>query len=216
MKKLIFASVMMTLILAMSGCGGGDGAVTVIVTPPVIVTQKTTIPSTLAFDADILNGTTLSPLNAPSLFAGIDPFAPSEYRAFLVFPLTGAGGVPGSAIIDAATLDIFINSIILAPSASSIPIRIELVSYPPQTLQPSDYYRINLPPLAYTTINPPISSADVGRSVRVDVTSLMAEAQFRGLANFQVRILEDDGFVFPGLININDSTTPPLLEVTYH
>lgn len=208
MKKLLFAAVMLTLMMAMSGCGGGgDGTVT------VVVTQTTTIPSTQAFDGDILNGITVSPLNSPSLFAGIHPSTLDEYRAFLVFPLTG---VPGSAIIDAATLDIFIDSIILHPSASSIPIRIELVSYPPATLQPSDYFRINLPPLAFTTIIPPISNADVGRSVRVDVTSLMAEAQFRGLANFQVRILEDDGFVFPGRIEINDLTAPPLLEVTYH
>ena|SRR6185369_3650582 len=213
MKKLLIASAMLTLILAMSGCGGGSSS-----PAPAVVTQiVTTIPSAQAFDGDILNGITVSPINSPSVFAGIDPFTPSEYRAFLVFPLTGAGGIPGSAFIDAASLDIFIDSIILHPSASSIPIRIELVSYPPQTLQPSDYYRVNLPPLAYTTIIPQISSADIGHNVRVDVTSLMVEAQVRGLANFQIRILEDDGFVYPGLMKINDTTAfAPLLEVTYH
>jgi hypothetical protein len=214
MKKILFVAFTMSLMLAISGCGGGGGS-----PPPVVVTQVVTqIPSTLAFDGDILNGITVSPLNASSVFAGIDPFTLSEYRAFLVFPLTGAGGVPGSAFIDVATLDIFINSIILHPSASSIPIRIELVSYPPQTLQPSDYYRISLPPLAFTTIIPPISSADVLRHVRIDVTSLMTEAQRRGFSDFQIRILEDDGFVFPGLIEIDDLTInrAPLLTVTYH
>jgi len=45
----------------------------------------------------------------------------------------------------------------------------------------------------------------------------MVEAQRRGLTNFQVRILEDDGFVFPGLIEINDTNAQaPLLEVVYH
>ncbi|MDD2734224.1 MAG: hypothetical protein PHF56_09805 [Desulfuromonadaceae bacterium] len=214
MKKIVVAALMMSTILMLSGCGGGGSS-----PPPVVVVQPvvTQIPSTLAFDGDILNGITVSPLNSSSVYAGIDPFSPSEYRAFLVFPLTGLGGVPGSAFIDAATLDIFINSIVLHPSASSIPIRIELVSYPPQTLQPSDYYRINLPPLAFTTIIPPISGADVLRHVTLDVTSLMVEAQRRGLANFQIRILEDDGFVFPGLIEIDDTTInrAPLLTVTY-
>lgn len=211
MKKILFAAVMMSLMLALSGCGGGGGSSPV----PSFVTS---IPSTQAFDGDIRNGSTVSTPNSPSLFAGIDPFAPfDEYRAFLVFPLTGAGGVPGSAYIESATLDIFIDSIILHPLASAIPIRIELVSYPPQTLQASDYYRINLPPLAYTTIIPPITSADVLRHVRVDVTSLMVEAQRLGLLNFQIRILEDDGFVYPGLIKINDSNArAPLLEVVYH
>lgn len=210
MKKILFAAVMLSLIVAMSGCGGGDSS-----PAPSIVTS---IPSTQAFDGDILNGSTVSPLNSPSVFAGIDPFSPyDEYRAFLVFPLTGAGGVPGSAYIDSATLDIFIDSIILHPSASSIPIRIELVSYPPQTLQPAYYDRNFLPPLKATTIIPPISSADVLRHVRIDVTSLMLEAQFRGLANFQIRILEDDFFVFRGLIKINDTNAlAPLLEVVYH
>jgi len=209
MNKRLFAAIMMSFMLAMSGCGGGDSS-----TPPTFVTS---IPSNPAFDGDILNGTLLSPANSPSLLAGIDPFTPSEYRAFLVFPLTGAGGVPGNAFIDSAILDIFINRIVLHPLASSIPIRIELVSYPPETLQPSDYFRINLPPLEFTTIIPPISSADVLRPVRIDVTRLMVEAQRRGLTNFQVRILEDDGFVFPGLIEINDTNAQaPLLEVVYH
>ncbi len=215
MKKLLVAALMIYTIMALSGCGGGGDSSP----PPVVVTQVVTqIHSTLAFDGDILNGLTVSPLNASSVYAGIDPFTPSEYRAFLVFPLTGLDGVPGSAFIDAANLDIFINSIILHPSASSIPIRIELVSYPPQTLQPSYYDRNFLPPLAFTTIIPPISSADVLRHVRIDVTSLMVEAQRRGLPDFQIRILEDDGFVFPGLIEINDATInqAPLLTVTYH
>ena len=210
MKKMIFAAVMMSL-MVMTGCG--DGGSTTVVTPaPTIVTR---IPSSLASDGDILNGSTVSPLNAPSVFAGINPFTTSEFRAFLDFPLTGA--VPGNAFIESAKLEIFINSIILDPAASSIPIRIELVSFPTQTLQASDYSRISLPPLAFTTIIPPISSADVLNRISIDVTSLMIEVQHRGLTNFQIRILEDDGFVFPGLIEINDTNAQaPLLQVTYH
>lgn len=213
MKKILFAAVMMSLVLAMSGCGGGDGNNP----PPSIVTQ---IHSRAAFDGDIQfdppNLFTIVQGNTPSVFAGIVPDTRSEFRAFLDFPLTGAGGVPGSAIINSATLDIFIDSTI-QPAASSIPIRIELVTFPPQTLLASDFDRTIQPALAFTTIIPPISRADVGRHVTVDVTSLMVEAQRRGLADFQIRILEDDGFVFPGLIEIDDTTInrAPLLTVSY-
>jgi len=203
MKKRFFAAFLISLMLLASGCGSN--------TPPVVVAS---IASSAAYDADILNGTTVSPPNTASVFAGIDPVSLSEYRAFLLFPLVGA--VPGNAFIDSATLEIFIDSITLHPLASSIPIRIELISYTPPVI-PSDYYRANLSPLAYTTIIPPISSADRLRFVRIDVTGLMIEAQIRGLSNFQIRILEDDGFVYPGLIEINETNAKaPLLVVAYH
>ena len=52
-----------------------------------------------------------------------------------------------------------------------------------------------------------IFSTDYLNHVRVDVTALMAEAQRLKLPDFQIRILEDDTFVFPdGLIEINDTT----------
>jgi hypothetical protein len=213
MKKIFFAAVMMSLTLVMTACGGGWDP-----NPPPIETQ---ILSRAAFDGDIrfdAPGTfTILQGNTASVFAGIDPVTGSEFRAFLDFPLTGAGGVPGDAIIDFATLDIFIDSISIEAAASSIPIRIELVAFPPQTLLASDYDRAIQPALAFRTIIPPISRADVGHNVTIDVTRLMVEAQRRGLADFQVRILEDDGFVFPGLIEIDDTTAnrAPLLTVSY-
>jgi hypothetical protein len=213
MKKLLFAAVMMSLILAMSGCGGGGSS-----PAPVFVTS---ILSNPAFDGDIKfdspNLFTVTQGNIPSVLAGIDPVTQSEYRAFLAFPLTGAGGVPGNAFIDSATLDIFIDSISILTAAGSIPIRIELVSFPPQTLLASDFDRIIQPSLTVTAISVPIFRSDVLRHVKVDVTSLMAEAQRRGLGNFQIRILEDDGFVFPGLVEIDDTTInrAPLLTVSY-
>ncbi|MDA8429116.1 MAG: hypothetical protein M0T70_07655 [Geobacteraceae bacterium] len=212
MKKILLATVLMSLVLAMSGCGGGNNQ------PPAVETQ---ILSSAAFDGDIRfdapNVFTVTQGNVASVFAGIDPVTGSEFRAFLDFPLTGAGGIPGNAIINWATLDIFIDSISIQSVANSIPIRIELVSFTPPTLLASDFDRIIQPPLAFTTINPPIARSDVLRHVTVDVTSLMVEAQRRGLANFQVRILEDDGFVYPGLIEIDDTTInrAPLLTVNY-
>lgn len=212
MKKLLFAAVMMLIAVALSGCGGGSNSA------PALVTQILSNPT---YDGDIRLDTsnvfTVRQGNVPSVFAGIDPVTGSEYRAFLDFPLTGAGGVPGNAIINFATLDIFIDSISIQAAANSIPIRIELVSFTPPTLLASDYDRVIQPPLAFTTILPPISRADVFRHVTVDVTPLMVEAQRLGLPNFQVRILEDFGFVFPGLIEIDDTTVnrAPLLTVSY-
>ena len=127
--------------------------------------------------------------------------------------------MPGNAIIASAFLDIFVTSI--SPANGIIPIRIELVSFQPPTLLPSDFERTLQPPLKFTTIVPPINSADVGAHVNVDVTPLMVEAQRLGLSNFQVRIMEDLGPVSPGLIEINDTTganratLAPLLSVTY-
>lgn len=215
MKRILFAAVTMSIILALSGCGGGGGGGS---TPPTFVAQILSHP---AFDGDIQfdppNVFTVTQGNVQSVFAGVDPVTGSEFRAFLDFPLTGAGGVPGSAFIDSATLDIFIGNNSILPAASSIPIRIELVSFTPPTLVASDYDRIIQPALRVTTIRPPISLSDVGHHVSVDVTSLMVEAQRLGLNNFQIRILEDDGFVFPGLVEIVDTTInrAPLLTVTY-
>jgi hypothetical protein len=154
-----------------------------------------------------------------SVFAGNDPVTGAESRAFLDFPLTGAGGVPGNAIIVSASLDIVINGI--QPPNGTIPIRIELVSIQPPTLLTTDFDRTLQPPLAFTTIIPPVSQTDVGRHVTVNVTPLMVEAQRLSLNNFQVRILEDIGFVTPGLIEINNTTglnrgtLAPLLQVSY-
>jgi hypothetical protein len=213
MKNILF-SALMFITLVTSGCGGGGDTSP----PPPVVTQ---IISRKAFDGDIRfespNLLTIVQGNALSVLAGIDPVTGFEFRSFLDFPLTGAGGVPGSAIINSATLDIFIDSITIQLAASSIPIRIELVTFLPPTLVASDFDRIIQPALAFTTVTPLISRADANRHVSVDVTSLMVEAQRRGLLDFQIRILEDDGFISTGLIEIDDATInrAPLLTVSY-
>lgn len=223
MKRIFFALLMVSITLGLAGCGdGGSSPTQVIVTPSqTFVTQITSDP---VLDGDIsqtlgtgaLTVTQGMSLNVQSVFAGIDPVTGDEFRAFLNFPLTN---VPLGASIVSATLDLVINSI--RPLSGSIPIRIELVDFQPPTLLASDFDRIILPPLVFTTITPPIALADVGTHVLVDVTALMAEAQFRKLANFQIRILEDFGIVSPGVIEIDDTTGAnrlsfaPLLEVTY-
>lgn len=201
-------------ILALPGCGGGSSS------PQ---TFTTSIVSDSAYDGDIEQ---ISPStyaitqgmssSVQSMFAGVDPGTLNEFRAFLDFPLGGVRGVPFDAIIDSAYLEIVIDSI--HPVSATIPILVELVAFQPPTLLSTDFDRSAL---TYTRITPPISPADVGQNVFIDVTSLMREVQYRGLTDFQVRILEDFG-TSPGLIEINDMTginrpsLAPLLTVTYH
>ena len=154
-----------------------------------------------------------------SVFAGIDPVGGTEFRAFLDFPLGGAGGVPGRAVIDSAFLEIYVDD--LEPITARLPIRVDLVAFQPPTLLDTDYSRSLQPALASVTLSPDISRSDVGTFVPIDVTHLMAEAQRLGLVDFQVRIMEDVGPAIPVLMIIDDSTgtnrssRAPLLTVTY-
>jgi len=207
--------------ISLAGCGGDDGGYSP--PPPLLTTQ---IQSDPGFDGDIEQTSPISftvtqgmSPTVQSVFAGIDPVARTEFRAFLDFPLVGPGGVPGDAVIDSAFLDIYINS--LQPNIGTIPILIELVSFQPPTLLETDFDRTLQPPLASLVLSPPISQADVGTNVSIDVTPLMIEAQRLGLVDFQVRIMEDLGPAIPILLEINDTTgvnrasLAPLLTVTY-
>lgn len=218
MKKSILC-LLSVVILALAGCGDLN-----ISSLPPFTTQ---IMSDTAFDGDIARAAntgafTITQGSTQSVFAGFDPLDGAELRAFLHFPLTGPGGVPGNAIIASATLDIFINSIAPNPLAGTIPIRIDLVDLQPPTLFANDFDRTLQPALATITILPPVSQADFGNHILVDVTPLMVEAQRLALPSFQVRILRDPGTIAPGLIEINDTTginrntLGPLLEVAYY
>jgi hypothetical protein len=206
--------------ISLTGCGGNDGSSG---PPPAITTQ---ILSDAAFDGDIeqTSPTTFTVTqgmseNVQSVFAGIAPGALTEFRAFLDFPLTGAGGIPGDAMIDSAFLDIHIDS--LQPITGTIPILIELVSFQPPTLIDTDFDRTIQPPLAFIRVTPPFYQADVGTNVSIDVTSLLVQAQLLQLPDFQLRIMEDLGPAIPVLIEIDDTigvdrgTFAPLLTVTY-
>jgi hypothetical protein len=217
MKRTLLSIVLLIISIGLVSCGHDHGG------PSYITTQILSDP---VYDGDIVEYPadvfTISQTNTQSVFAGIDPVTFAEYRAFLDFPLGGAGGIPLDAVIVSATLDIVIDSIRPLPLNYTIPIRIDLVSFQPPTLVETDFSRTLQPALASTTIAPPISQTDLGNHVFVDVTSLMREAQRLGLPDFQVRIMEDLGIVSPGLIEINDTTgslrgaLAPLLEITYY
>jgi len=216
MKRTFFAVLLVLISLTLVGCGGGSSS------PSTITTQILSDP---VYDGDIslnLTGTlTVTQGNTQSVFAGIDPATGTEFRAFLDFFLSGQGGVPSNAGIVSATLDIKIDSLRLLTQTDTIPILIDLVSFQPPTLLSTDFFNSNQPALA--TIATSIFPTDLGQHVRIDVTSLMIEAQRLNLPDFQVRILEDTSIIGtpPGLFEINDTTGPnaaalaPLLEVTY-
>lgn len=188
-------SIVMLVTLTLAGCGSGDVVVTV--TPTFSVSQ---ILSDSFLDGDIeVNGgtTTIRQGNTQGVFIGIDPLTLSETRAFLDFPLAS---IPLGAVISSATLDIVVDS--LQPLAASVPVLVDLVSYP-QPLASVDFSSVFL---ATTSIVPPITSPDIGRHVTVNVTGLMQEAQNRGLSHFQVRLLKGGGGTATGLVRINDTT----------
>src|SRR5450755_2954363 len=218
----MFAWGLASVAISLAGCGGGGSGSA----PPPPIPITTQILSDAGFDGDIeqTSPTTftitqgMSP-NVQSVFAGINPGTLTEFRAFLDFPLSGSGGVPGNAIIESAFLDIHIDN--LLPSTGTITILVELVSFQPPTLIETDFDRTLQPPLASVRVSPPFSQADVGTNVSIDVTSLMDQAQQLQLPDFQVRILEDLGPAIPVLIVIDDTTgvnrpsLAPLLTVTY-
>jgi hypothetical protein len=207
-------------VLSLSGCGGGGDNLE---SPPTVTTQILSDPR---FDGDIeqISQTDFTITQGMSssvqtVFAGIDPVGGTEFRAFLDFPLTGAGGVPGNALTDSAFLEIYIDN--LQPATGRLPIRVDLVTFQPPTLLETDFDRGLQPALGSVVVTPAISNEDVGTFVPIDVTSLMVEAQRRGLVDFQVRIMEDLGPAIPVLMVIDDRTgtnradCAPLLTVTY-
>ena len=195
MKNKLLAVVMLVT-LTLAGCGGG-GDVVVTVTPTSSVSHILSDPL-LDGDIEVNGGTTIIRQgNTQSVFIGIDPLTLSETRAFLDFPLAS---IPLGAVISSATLDIVVDS--LQPFAASVPVLVDLVSYP-QPLDPVDFSRIFF---ATTVITPPIASPDINNHVTVNVTGLMQEAQNRGLARFQVRLLKGGGGTATGLVQINDTT----------
>lgn len=214
MRKLVGIGVATILVLILAGCGGGESR-------PVFVAQ---ILSDQPADGDIaFDGALFTITNGPdTLFFGIDDSALNfpEYRAFLDFPLDGSTGqdvVPFNAGIVSATLEVFINRL---DFAGRVPTLIDLVIYPVGGLRAEDFDSLPLtfPTGADASRSLDFFSSDLGNYVAIDVTSLMREAQRRGLSDFQVRFLLDFTANI-GFVGIEDrpniTLTAPLLTVEY-
>ncbi len=219
MRRVSGLVVVLGALLGLGGCGGGGDD-----PQPHIVTRILSDPGfdgdiELAADGSYVITQGMSP-TVQSVFAGFDPTAGTEFRAFLDFALTGSNGVPGDALIDSAFLEIFVDD--LVPPSGSLPLLVELVSFQPPNLIGTDFDRSAQPPLAAVSVSGDVTNADVGHFIPIDVTRLMIRAQQLGLVDFQVRIMEDLGPAIYTMMVIDDTTganrsaQAPLLTVTYH
>ena len=221
MKRLLYLGVAAILLLSLSGCGGGHGQT-------VFVAQILSDPGEDGYIAEDLNSGSLSPpVTAGTPGVGfvrvvINPSTGvlgTEYRGFLHFPLNGSTGydsIPGTASIVSATLEIFINSV---QFATSVPTRMDLISFPPPLVSTDYDVALQPPILTRGTFN--ILSSDAPRRipVQIDVTPLMREAQLQQSPDFQVRLLLPfDPPGANGLFEIDDgpADTAPLLTVEYN
>ena len=137
----------------------------------------------------------------------------TEFRAFLDFPLdgsTGGGVVPLSAVIVSADIEIFVNNISFS---SSVPTLLDLVPFPVTGLTSADFD--SAPLLTRPSFD--LLRSDINNFVRIDVTSLMVEAQRLGLRNLQLRFLLDFVPGAAGLVELDDGVADraPLLTVEY-
>lgn len=202
------------LLSGLTGCGGGSDGPNfvgpglvgiddrpVTLTAPLL-TVKYALPATPGtFEVDIFSDQptdgdiAFDPVLAEftitqgpdTLLLGIDSAASNqpEFRAFLDFPLDGSTEqpeIPLEATIISATLTIFVEFV---DFAATVPVILDLVEYSViDGLAPGDFSSIPLAGLAFD-----ISNFEAGQDIFIDVTSLMTEVQFLGLADFQVRLL---------------------------
>ena len=212
MRKIGILAIVGVLALVLAGCGGEDSS-----GPTTVFIQTLSAQGT---DGDI----GFTPLPPPGSYLitqanitqnvlfGIDSFG-TEYRAFLDFPLDGSNGggvVPLNAVIISADIEVFVNDITLS---STVPTLLDLVPFPFTGLTPADF---DSPPLLTRgAFN--LFQSDVNNFVRIDVTSLMVEAQRRGSPSLQLRFLLDFVPGAAGLVNLDDgpASSAPLLTVQF-
>ena len=208
MRKIGILGLMVVLALFTASCGGGSDSSTVVIQS----LSDQPVDGDIGFTAP--GSFTISQANVTNTVQyGLDTGG-TEYRAFLDFPLdgsTGGGVVPANAVIISADIEVFVN--IITGTASSVPTLLDLVPFPVTGLTTGDF---NSSPLL-TRPSFDIFRSDIGNFVRIDVTSLMAEAQNQGLNNLQVRFLLDFILGAGGLVELDDSTSAraPLLTVEY-
>jgi hypothetical protein len=171
MRKIGILGLVGLLALFLAGCGGGSDRTTVVIQSlsdqPVDGDIGFTAPGTFSISqADVTR----------NVLYGIDSGG-TEFQAFLDFPLDGSNGggvVPVSAVIVSADIEVFVNNVTIS---SSVPTLLDLVPFPVTGLTSSDFNSVPL--LTRTPFN--ILSSDINNFVRIDVTSLMVEAQRLGL-----------------------------------
>ena len=211
MKKLLLLGLALILAVSLTGCGGGGNRNDTVIVQTFSDRNADgdisfTPPSTFTFSQDI------TPRPDFVLF-GLGGTG-TEFRAFMDFPLDGSNGggvVPSGATIVSADIEVFVFNVSFS---SIVPTLVDLVPFPITHLRPADFNSI-----PFATRSPfNFLAADINNFVRIDVTSLMLEAQRQGLKNFQVRFLLDLVPGADGLVEISDGpslNTAPILTVEY-
>lgn len=208
MRKIGILGLVGVFVLALASCGGGggDGPHTVVIQSvsdqPVDGDVGFTAPSTFLVSQAAATG---------NVQYGIDSGG-TEFRAFLDFPLdgsTGGGVVPLNAAIVSADIEVFVNNVSFS---LSVPTLLELVPFSILGLISADFD--STPLLTRSSFD--IDTLDINNLVRIDVTSLMAEAQRQGMSNLQLRFLLDFTAA-TGLVVLNDGTPEraPVLTVEF-
>ena len=209
--RIVIKAALVLAVVALIGCRNDDDP-----TP----TYYAEIVSDVYADGDIGlalddNFTVATAIDTGSVLAGVDPVTGEEFRGFLDFPLGDVDGIPPDAVIESATLELFIIGMSASPTDEILPFLIDLVVFQPPYLIEDDFSRVVQPPLLTVPVD--IYPSDVGSFVVIDVTELLDEARFLGLPDLQLRFLLDFS-ADTGLIEIDDAdvNTAPLLSVTYH
>jgi len=206
MRRTGILALVGVLVVVLASCGGGDDHRTVVIRSlsdrPVDGDIGFTAPATFLISQADATG---------NVQYGFDSGG-TEFRAFLDFPLdgsTGGGVVPLNAVIVSAYIEVLVNNVSFA---SSVPTFLDLVPFPVTGLTISDFD--SAPLLTRTQFD--IRTLDINNFVRIDVTSLMREAQNQGLQNLQLRFLPAS--LASGLVELDDSSVvgnAPLLTVEF-
>ncbi|MBI5577268.1 MAG: hypothetical protein HY896_13030 [Deltaproteobacteria bacterium] len=216
MRKILFAGMAIVLASVLSSCGGN----LVFSTGTFIAQTFSDIRADgdVSFDPVTSTFTVSHASSTGNVIFGINDAAPGsnsvEFRAFLDFPLDGSNSgdaVPAGATIVSADIEVFVGRV---DFATTVPTLLDLITYDPVTGPVAGDFT-NPTPLAFRSLD--FLATDAGNLVRIDVTSLMREAQRLGLRNFQLRFLLDLVPGAAGLVTISDSesSTAPLLTVEY-
>ena len=215
--RIVLYTALLLAVFALNGCRGNHDDYDHYDPLPAYYTE---IVSDVYADGDIgvaLDDTytVTSAVDTGNVLAGVDPVTGEEFRGFLDFPLGGADGIPFDAVIESATLEIFIIGIYDSPPDNILPFLIDLVDFQPPYFIEEDFSRSIQPPLLTMPVD--FYPSDEGSFVVIDVTELVDEAQFSGLQDLQLRFLLDFS-ANTGLIEIDDADvdTAPLLKVTYY
>jgi hypothetical protein len=125
---------------------------------------------------------------ATTLFFGVDSSDGNlpEYRAFMTFPLDGVTEqdvLPLGAVIDSATVELFITQVSFA---DTVPTFLDLIQYEFRNLGQNPALDFSAAVIDFQTLD--FYSTDPGIFVLIDITPLVQTAQDLALLDFQIRL----------------------------